>query len=308
MLLKLKLLYVIISLTPGACVVWLCSIPIWLTSGSTYNPASELSPPFIGYKTIPGPATWYKPLPDCPCQIPLQDQAGAWPPKPSNLDAQWSWPPSNLTEGAINFHPGATWEIRWGYTNQSFDEGKVPDMGNTWQLLWRAPSQNPQVIATGKMKTAAGQQCNYDQKGQLITGSIAAGTADRWSFRDRDNAVDKIGHTAFDVVPYLAGYLLYRLGDTNNADLNWSLQNWPTNRGNACPACTKIENGLCAIKQPPALPPPSGSPSLMFVAVLLVTIGLFLLVFVALPLLLLRLIIRTIVGAILRVFRIFIPV
>lgn len=98
------------------------------------------------------------------------------------------------------FHPGAFWERRW-----VVDE-KIP-----------------------------GQQCTYDETGQLITTGLAAGTPDSVGFLGFLTSPERFaGHTLFDFIPYLPGISFYWMGFRDNIFLEWYLENFPPNEGKGC--------------------------------------------------------------------------
>jgi RHS repeat-associated protein len=119
---------------------------------------------------LEGPNYWINDLPDCPCEIPV-DNCGCPMKGPSTKDSKWS-PVSHANQNA---HKGASWEIRW---YQGF--GKP------------------------------GQQCTYDAKGRLITVGVAAGTPDRYGFDSSKWKVNpkNWGHGIYDLLPFLFDSLM----------------------------------------------------------------------------------------------------
>lgn len=91
--------------------------------------------------------SWIDELDPCPCQLDMTDPDS--PQVPCDAEGEWKSPDSRngKVEGAWGpYHPNATWQVR----------GK------------------PQADGSG-------QQCTYDENGQLITKGPSAGTPDRYS-------------------------------------------------------------------------------------------------------------------------------
>ncbi|WP_420629740.1 hypothetical protein [Candidatus Leptofilum sp.] len=203
-----KIGYALLCILP-AVTCWLCSFPVisFVPPGNEeYDEFAISDPPSFGVTT--SSSNWYDKLPACPCEIAIP-QEGETPPQ-LNLGEGWSLTANKLDEKLINFHPGATWEIRW-------------------------TSSNVEIVP--------GQQCTYDINGLLITEGIVAGTPDRWGFSDKSSNSDYIGHTFFDVLPYLPGFIAYQFGRED--ELNWYLEGWPPNNGNNCASCNTLEDGSC---------------------------------------------------------------
>jgi len=125
-------------------------------------------------------------------------------------------------------------------------EGPGRSLKGVWMISLFHPGVTKRWAEDGKL---AGQQCNYDENGKLITAGIAAGTPDSVGFGN--NPLRLAGHILFDVLPYLPGFQGYMLGYKNNFMLEWYYENYPPNQGrnnngDPCPP-----NEVNIFEQPP---------------------------------------------------------
>lgn len=193
-------------------VMVVCIGVLWTLETSQPSPSTPGTPPFSLLSPLPfSDGTSLTAVPNCPCHLSEVKSDSEWQAITHRLK------PSCPEATCFSFHPGATWEVRFVKDEPFY---------------------------------ASGQQCTFDQGGQLITGELAAGTPDRWGYDERE-WVDIVGHTTFDVVPYLPGWWQYQQGNHNNYALNWYLAHWSPSPGEElsgaeCAACNSLIDGLCA--------------------------------------------------------------
>ena len=113
--------------------------------------------------------SWLDRLPDCPCELTRDVHGRLRAPEPvasqHSPTGIFRWMPPRRPSQRT--HPGAAWHIR---SSPSVDR--------------------------------AGQQCCYDERGELITTGLAAGTPDRWAPWNPDGPDPSERHKSADVVPF----------------------------------------------------------------------------------------------------------